>query len=400
MQDIRFGIIGCGFVADYYMATLANYPNVRVVRAYDRCAAHAERYTAHWGVPSVADEAAFYDDLDVDAVLNLTNPSSHYEVSREALERGYAVYSEKPIAMDVDEVFGLQELAHNKDLALGSAPCNHLSEAFTTLKAGLEAGHIGQPLLAYAEMDGNLIARSPYRNWVNPSGAPWPYRDEFAVGCTLEHAGYYLTWLIALFGSVTEVHAYGSLRYPGKPVDDGSVEAPDFTVACLDFESGMSARLTCGVVAPSDHQLKIFGDEGLMHVQDGWFYDSPVKYKRWLQIRRKSLLTPWYTRLKSTSSPVAVPKTGSAQMDFIRGPIEMVTATHEGRDSRLPMSFGVHFNEVALAIHDAHARRAVYQVRSRVDDFEPLAIASGGRSSVLEDRMIPVAEKLIDLVKR
>ncbi|MEM9036545.1 MAG: Gfo/Idh/MocA family oxidoreductase [Actinomycetota bacterium] len=400
MREIRFGIIGCGFVADYYMATLANYPHVRIERAYDRNPANAERYSAHWGVPSVADEDAFYDGLDVDAVLNLTNPSSHYEVSRTALERGYAVYSEKPIAMDVDEVLDLRDLAFDKDLPLASAPCNHLSEAFATLRSGIAAGHIGRPLLAYAEMDGNFIARSPFQDWVNPSGAPWPYEDEFAVGCTLEHAGYYLTWLIALFGSVTEVHAYGSLRYPGKPVDDDAAEAPDFTVACLEFANGMSARLTCGVVAPSDHQFRIFGDEGVMHVEDSWFYDTPVKYKRWLQVRRKFMLTPWFTTLKPTPPPFELPKTGSAQMDFIRGPVEMVTAAREGRESRVPLDFSVHFNEVSLAIHTAHERRAVYQVRSRVDDLAPVEVAGGERSSVLEDRIIPVAEKLIGIVRR
>lgn len=400
MQDIRFGLIGCGFVADFYMKTLANYPHVTVVRAYDHNADHAARYSACWGVPSVADEAAFYDGLEVDAILNLTNPGSHFEVSRRALERGFPVYSEKPVAMEIDEVFALRDLAQAKGLSLGSAPCNHLSEAFAGLKRGLESGHVGQPLLAYAEMDDNLVGRSPYKSWINPSGAPWPYEDEFTTGCTLEHAGYYLTWLIGLFGSVTEVTAFGSLRYPGKPVTPGTVEAPDFTVACLQFENGMAARLTCGVVAPHDHRLQVFGDEGVMQVEDCWFYDTEVKYKRWLAIRRKFLLTPWFSKVALDPAPVKLPRTGSAQMDFIRGPIEMVSAEREGRDSRLPLSFCVHFNEVALAIHQAHTRKGVYEVQSRVEGFTPLGIARGKRSSFLEDRVIPIAEKLVSLVRK
>lgn len=400
MQDLRFGIIGCGYVADFYMNTLRNYPSVKIVRAYDHLASHADRYTAHWNVPSVSDEAAFYEGLEVDAILNLTNPGSHYEVSRAALEQGYSVYSEKPIAMEIDEVFALRDLAQAKGLSLGSAPCNHLSEAFAGLRKGLEAGHVGQPILAYAEMDDNFIAKTPYQSWVNPSGAPWPYEDEFAVGCTLEHAGYYLTWLIALFGSVTEVHAYGSLCYPGKPVTLGATEAPDFTVACLQFENGMSARLTCGVVAPHDHKLQVFGDEGVMEVEDSWFYGSPVKFKRWMKVRRKFLLTPWFTKVKLASAPVNVPRGASAQMDFIRGPIEMVMAAREGRSSRLPQSFCVHFNEVALAIHQAHLRKGVYETRSRFEEFQPLSVTAGGGRSFLEERVIPMAEKLINVVKK
>lgn len=400
MQKIRLAIVGCGFVADFYMRTAANYPQVEIVRAFDWVAAHAARFTAYWKVPAVSTEAAFYDGLQADAILNLTNPTSHYQVTRTALERGFPVYSEKPIAMEVPEIFALRDLAREKGLALGSAPCNHLSEVFAATRAGLQAGHIGQPLLAYAEMDDNFIAHTPYRTWINPSGAPWPFEDEFAVGCTLEHAGYYLTWLIALFGSVSTVHAFGSLRYPGKPVPEGRTESPDFTVACLEFDSGMVARLTCGVVAPHDHRLELFGDEGTLEVKDSWFYDSPVSYRRWLRIRRKFLLTPWKTKLPVPKSPVPLPKTGSAAMDFIRGPIELVTAARDGRDSGLPLDFCVHFNEVALAIHQAHTRRAVYEVQSRLETHVPLDVAARARSSLLEDRLIPVAEKLIGLVRK
>ncbi|MGS4946637.1 Gfo/Idh/MocA family protein [Meridianimarinicoccus sp. RP-17] len=401
MNKIRFAVVGCGYVADYYMRTAANHPDVEIVRGYDRSADNARRFTAYWNVPATDDADAFYDGLAVDAVLNLTNPDSHYAVTRDALTRGFPVYSEKPLAMEVPDIFALRDLARDKGLALASAPCNHLSEVFAATRDGLQAGHVGRPLLAYAEMDDNFIARTPYETWINPSGAPWPFEDEFAVGCTLEHAGYYLTWLIALFGSVRAVHAFGALCHPGKPVPEGRRESPDFTVACLEFDSGMTARLTCGVVAPKDHRLQVFGDAGTLEVEDSWFYDSPVSYRRWLRIRRKFLLTPWRTRLPVAKSPVPLPKTGSAAMDFIRGPIEMVSAARDGRTSRLPMDFCVHFNEVALAIHQADTRRAVYEVQSRLEDHAPLAIAAqAGRSSVLEDRLIPVAERLIGLVKK
>ena len=110
------------------------------------------------------------------------------------------------------------------------------------MRRALVQGRIGKPLLAYAEADDDLIALAPVQLWKNLSGAPWPREDEFEVGCTLEHVGYYLTWLVFFFGPIAEVTAFAALQHPGKPVEPGAVEGPDFSVATLRFASGVAAR--------------------------------------------------------------------------------------------------------------------------------------------------------------
>lgn len=396
MSDIRIAIIGCGYVADFYMQTARNYPHVKVVRAFDIEPAHASRFTKHWQIPSVTTREDFFAGLQADVILNLTNPDSHFAVSKDCLEQGYPVYSEKPLAMRFEDVEALRDLALAKGLALASAPCNHLSEALGAIRGALSNGNVGKPMLVYAEMDDNFIAKSPYRNWINVSGAPWPYEDEFEVGCTLEHAGYYLTWLIALFGSVTEVHAFSALCHPGKPILHGT-EAPDYSVANLRFESGLVARLTCGVVAPRDHRFKVFGDEGELVAEDCWFYDTPVSFRRWMRIRRRFMLAPFPTKVTVPKSPVPLPKSGAAEMDFIRGPIELVMAGREGRASQVPLDFSVHFNEVSLAIHESRHRSDVYKVKSRCQSFAPIAISDQAETkqlSFLEKRIVPLLSRL------
>ncbi len=91
---------------------------------------------------------------------------------------------------------------------------------------------------------------------------PWPYKDEFEVGCTLEHAGYYLGWLAAWFGPAVTVTSFASVQVPDKvPGETFAVTSPDFSVACIQFASGVVARLTCSILAPHDHSLKVVGDE-------------------------------------------------------------------------------------------------------------------------------------------
>jgi predicted dehydrogenase len=368
---IRFAIVGCGYVADYYMRTLSHYSIARVVRAFDIDKSHASRFKDHWGVEAVDRMGDFLAGLDCDLVLNLTNPSAHFEVSRACLRAGYSVYSEKPLAMTLVDIQTLAGIAETKRLSLACAPCNHLGEAAQAVKRALAQKRIGTPLVAYAEMDDKLIAKAPYRDWRSVSGAPWPFGDEFQVGCTLEHAGYYLTWLVFLFGPVEQVTAFASLQYPGKPVGNG-VEGPDFSVAILRFKSGMAARLTCSILAPIDRTLRIYGDEGELRAEDAWSYQTPVTYRRWMRFRRGFRLSPWINKVPLGPTPVPRRRRSSIGMDYIRGPIEVVQAAREGRRSRVPMDFCIHINEIALAICESAGRTGTFMIQSTCVPPAPL----------------------------
>lgn len=394
-EKLRFAIVGCGYVADNYMFAFGQYPEAEMLRAFDIVPDHAARFTAHWGVPSVTTREAFLDGLEADLVLNLTNPAAHFEVSRTLLEAGFPVYSEKPLGMRFEEVEALAALAAERGLALAGAPCNHLAEAADALRRALDQNRIGRPLLAYAEVDDKLIAKSPVETWRNLSGAPWPFEDEFQVGCTLEHAGYYLTWLVAAFGPIESVTAFAGLQYPGKPVVAG-VEGPDFSVAALKFASGMAARLTCSVIAPKDHALRVFGDEGELTAEDCWFYQTPVSYRRWMRIRRRLLLSPWTNKVPLDPPPVATRRSTAASMDFMRGPVEILRAAREGRPSRLPTDFCVHVNEAALAIHHAAASPGIYRMKSSCAPPAPAASPHDARRGpgFLDRHVPPLLERM------
>ncbi len=360
---IRFAIVGCGYVADYYLQTLRRRKGLQVVRALDIDAARARHFGKYWGVETCRTPEDFFSGLKCDLILNLTNPAAHFGVSKACLSAGFPVYSEKPLAMRFEEVDELGRLATAKRLALACAPCNHLGEAARAAKRAIAQRRIGVPLIAYAEMDDKLMAKVSYRNWRSVSGAPWPFADEFNVGCTIEHAAYYVTWLVFLFGPIEQIVAQASLQYAGKPTN-GSAEGSDFSVAILNFKSGVVARLTCSVLTPIDRSLRVFGDEGELRAEDAWSYAGPVTYRRWTRFRRGIRLSPWRNRVPLDDGPVPGKYDPSLPMDFIRGPIEVVEAARQGRRSGLPLDFCVHVNEVTLAIHDSAKNPGRYTVRT------------------------------------
>jgi predicted dehydrogenase len=371
---MRIAIIGCGFVADYYISTLRDYPQFTIAGVMDRNSDRATHFAEYHNLPLYPSLAKLLEDTSVEIILNLTNPRSHFEVSQACLEAGKHVYSEKPLAMTFEDAQALVNLAQTKGLYLSCAPCNLLSETAQTLWKALREKVVGTVRVVYAEMDDGLLHTMAYRQWKSSSGTPWPAKDEFEVGCTLEHAGYYITWLAAFFGPVTSLTAFASCQVSDKQTDEPLEpnNAPDFSVACLQFASGVVARLTCSIVAPHDHALKIIGDEGILSTHDCWFYNAPVFVRRSLTIRRKTFWNPIPRKYPLVRSSQQRRKTKKGQqMDYARGVAELAESIENQRPCRLGAEFSLHVNEVVLAIQNATSGVS-YQTKTTFAPIEPM----------------------------
>jgi len=383
---MRVGLVGCGMAADIYVPSLRKYPHLELAAVHDRDQKRAAQVGAYYSVRTCPTLEALLADPDIEIVVNLTNPDSHFEVTRACLEAGKHVYSEKPLAMVFSQAQELVELANAKGLHLSSAPCGLLGETAQTLWRALRKREIGTVRVVYAELDdGPLHLQEPHLIRT-ASGAPFPYRDEFEVGCTLEHAAYYLTWFAAFFGPAATVTSFSACLCPDKQVTAGeplNVTTPDFSVGCITFRSGVVVRLTCSIVAPYNHTMKIVGDKGVLTVNECWNYSAPVyldKYsRRWFQAQsstkvRALPLLEWvwpasreYPPLRKVSREK---RYRQHRQDFARGIADLARATVEGRPPRLPAEYCLHVNELVLAIQNA--RQMPYQMTSTFEPLEPM----------------------------
>jgi hypothetical protein len=135
----------------------------------------------------------------------------------------------------------------------------------------------------------------------------------------------------------------------------------------------VTARLTCSIIAPHNHQLQVIGDDGVIGIDSCWHYRAPVQVRRWLRIRRKVLLTPWRRKLKLVDGGGELPSYRAAsEMDWLRGISEMADAITEARPHRLSPEFVYHNCEVALAIDAALAEPGHKVINSRFDPIEPM----------------------------
>ena len=379
----QIGIVGCGYVADYYLATLPNHPNLELVGVTDRDGERVRRFASYHSVPSYHSLDQLLAHPSIDIVVNLTNPRSHFEVTKSCLEAGKHVYTEKPLAMALPEAQELVDLAEERGLYLASAPCSILGESAQTVWAALRRHEIGPVRLVYAELDDGLIHRMPYQKWLSGSGNPWPYKDEFEVGCTLEHAGYYLTWLVAFFGPAKTVTSYALCLIPNKIAAAVDNYAPDFSVAIIEFVSGVVVRLTCSIIARHNHSLAIIGDDGVLSLHECWNYGSPVYIQRRTPLALKMEKHPSLESMLRLG-PKRYPHVRKAKfrgklsnkMDFSRGVAELAAAITEGRPCRLSASYALHVIEIVLTMQNPREMGCPRTITSSFDPVEPMPWAS------------------------
>jgi len=385
---MKIALVGCGYVADFYMATLRRHPALEVTCACDPNAVRRQAFGAFHGVPTYATLNELLAATDAPLILNLTNPASHYEVSRAILDAGRHVYTEKPLALDFEHARELVDLARSKGVLISGAPCTIHSAAAQSAWRAILDGTVGQVRLVYAAVEDGMVFRKMFNLWRSASGAPWPYADEFALGCTIQHAGYWLMWLLAFFGPAQKMTAHASCLFPDKGLNGFQQEmAADFSVACLTFKSGVVARLTCGVVAPPDRSLHIVGDRATLTVADAWNNSSAIHLQangqeaRQLSLRArnkaKQLMVNGIQRFapgafwggRRLPVPAGSEKAPGQQhnMDFLSGVMDQATAILENRTPLIAADYLLHATELTLAIQHADRLPQPYTPQSAFD---------------------------------
>jgi len=427
---MKIAFVGCGFVFDIYMRTKWAYPELEVCGIFDIDTARAKTVAQNYGYKIYPDYEALLADPAVEIVVNLTSIRAHYQVTKRALEAGKHVYSEKPLTTEIEQTRELFALAKARGLVFTGAPCNIYCDAVSTLWKAVRDGAIGNPVLVYAELDDNPAHLMHFEKVQSPTGAPWPYVEEFQEGCTFEHIGYHLIWICALFGPATSVTAFSKRLVEHKTDTPLSpADTPDYSVACLNFANSVAARITCSFVAPRDHRLRIIGEEGEIFADSYCHDQSPVRLERFstvslnarkaYTVRNQPLIgrvfgvggtkLPLVRRWKShavESERGAGRSLKQKLVSWIRrreiyaqdkllGIAEMIRAIREGRPQPLPPDFLMHINELTLLIQRAGPEGIATAPTTSFQPIEPLPEVANGPRNYLSSYRVRLSERML-----
>lgn len=283
---------------------------------------------------------------EIDLILNLTTPAAHFDISRQALEEGKHVFTEKPLSTNTHDGRMLVETATSRGLMLGSAPDTFLGAAGRHARSLVESGAIGRPVMGTAFMMGRGMEHwhPDPTFYYQPGGGP-----------IMDMGPYYLSMLVNLIGPIRRVQALTTSAHKERMVTaegplQGStvaVETPTTVSTLLEFTSGAQVSFSASwdVYRHSNRNIELHGTEGSLCLPDPDNFGGVVSWSDhgdpWQHVDTAEL------PFGAENWPTEAPDRGNYRM---LGLADMASALVEGRQPRASGDLALHVLEVMEAI--------------------------------------------------
>lgn len=275
-KELGVGIIGCGNISTTYLSLAPMFKGLKMLACADINPNAAQLRAEEYGVKAQSvDELLKNDELDV--IVNLTIPATHFPVSKAILEAGKHVYSEKPLVLSLEEGEELRALAQAKNLAIGCAPDTFLGGAHQLARKYIDEGGVGRVT------SGTCHVMSPGMEMWHPNPG---FFFLAGGGPILDLGPYYIANLIHLIGPVKRVAALTSMASPTRTITSQPlagtvipVETPTSIHALLEFVSGATVTLSASwdVWSHRHNNMELYGTEGSIFVPDPNFFGGKVE---------------------------------------------------------------------------------------------------------------------------
>ena len=225
MKTIRWGMIGCGSVAEVKSGpALYKTEGSELVAVMRRNGDLARDYARRHGVPRWYDRAGdLIADADVNAIYIATPVGTHCEYALAAAAAGKPCYVEKPMARNHSECVRMIEAFQSAGLPLFVAYYRRAMPRFVKVGRLLEAGRLGTLSsihYRYAE---------PRHEAIDPADLPWRLRPEHGGGLVMDMGSHTLDLFDHLIGPLEHVAGDAANLASGCPVEDTC--AMSFTAA-------------------------------------------------------------------------------------------------------------------------------------------------------------------------
>ncbi|GGG50732.1 oxidoreductase [Croceivirga lutea] len=175
METVKWGIIGCGDVAEVKSGpAFQKIAGSELLGVMRRNGKKAQDFAQRHQVPIWTDNAdELLDNDEINAIYVATPPSTHLKYTMDALTAGKNVYLEKPMALTSEEARELVTAVNNSDNKLSVAHYRRKLPAFEKVKALLDNKAIGSVLFADIQIlqpkNSDIVANSE-ENWrLNPA---------------------------------------------------------------------------------------------------------------------------------------------------------------------------------------------------------------------------------------
>ena len=272
---MRLGFLGTGWIGRHRLEAIARSGVAEIAAVADPLPACLD--AARAAAPGATAVGTLEELLDagIDGVVIATPSALHADQAVAALERGVAVFCQKPVGRTADETRRVVMAAREADRLLGADFSYRHVDGLRRIHALARGGELGR---VYA-------ADLTFHNAYGPD-KPWFYDpDASGGGCVIDLGIHLVDLVLWLFDFPDVVEVSSHLFSRGQPLEGREV-VEDFAVATLALEGGAVARIACSWNLPAGRDavigVELFGTDGgagLANV-DGSFYDFAAERRR------------------------------------------------------------------------------------------------------------------------
>ena len=357
---MKVGIIGCGNISETYFNCQKIFNNFEIIACADLNNEFAIKSAEQFNVKALS-----VDDIlsnkEIGLIINLTIPSAHKEIIVKSLNAGKHCFSEKPLAMNMEEGLEIQKLSNKKKLYVGCAPDTFLGAAGQNARKLIEEDKIGKVVLGTF----NLMSHGMEHWHPNPDFFFKP-----GAGPVFDVGVYYLTQLINLIGPVKSISSISGTATPERTITSEPrngekivVETPTTLMGSLEFHNNAKIQFFCSwdVWKHKHSTIELYGLEGSMIVPDPNFFSGDIlisnKDQDWQTINNDSMLLGIPNKTDNDGTKIANYR-GIGLSD-------MIQAIQNQRQARCSLDLSIHVLEVMEGILNSSTRQTIYNLTTK-----------------------------------
>jgi nucleoside-diphosphate-sugar epimerase/predicted dehydrogenase len=255
---MKIGIIGCGMNSDYHINFARSYPGAEIVGVADLDEGKARDCARAHGIPRYF--------LDLDALVEqgkpevlhiVTPPAAHYEIAKEAIERGIHVLIEKPLVLQAQQARELYKIAESRGVAVCPMHNHYFDPCMLKARTLIEEGGIGQ-IINVESYYGLNTRIDAFRRYPAPNALPWLY--SLPGGVFHDFMSHPLYVMLPYTGRVREIRvmerSHGEL--PQAISDELRI--------LINGENCAGTLVFSFAAKPHLHFVRIYGTTGIVHV--------------------------------------------------------------------------------------------------------------------------------------
>jgi predicted dehydrogenase len=339
------GIMGAGNISAAYLRLVPLFKGLEVRGVADILPEAAKKRSQEFGVPAMTPDELLKNS-EIDVVVNLTIPATHYQVTMDALSAGKHSYSEKPFVLTLEEGKSVRKAAEERNLQVGSAPDTFMGGAHQQVRNIIDAGQLGKIMSGTT----HVMSRGMEHWHPNPE-----FFFQVGAGPVLDVGPYYVTDLIQLLGPVRRVTAFTGMAraervvtaegpYKGTTIKVGT---PTTIHGIMEFHSG--AIVTIGaswdVASHGHHNIELYGTEGTVYVPDPNFFGGEIAIAD--QNGTKETVKAWDHPFNVINN---LPGQQGRANYRTAGLADMMQAIEQGRPARCGLDVALHAVDVMTSL--------------------------------------------------